>query len=212
MGRMTTTPTGRARPRVFWADARFFLGLVLIAASVAGVWFVVAAARQTTPVLAAAHTIVPGDAVDAGSVRVVDVALGVNGPVYLDPDDVESGLIATRTIGEGELVPVAALGEAGTADTTSIVVHSSTDVPGAVDTGSVVEVWAAAREDDGDLGAPEILVADAVVARVARDDAVIGGSAVSLELVIPREDVSAALAAISTDAAISVIPTGASAP
>ena len=40
-GVMTALDTARARPRAFWGDARFFLGILLVVASVAGVWFVV---------------------------------------------------------------------------------------------------------------------------------------------------------------------------
>jgi hypothetical protein len=39
---MTTLEPVRPRPRAFWGDARFFLGILLVIASVAGVWFVVA--------------------------------------------------------------------------------------------------------------------------------------------------------------------------
>ena len=74
-------------------------------------------------------------------------------------------------------------------------------VPGAVgsvvvDTGSVVEVWAAPLEEGGQYAKPRILVADATVVSVARDDSMMGGGASAVELVIPRADVAATLAEI----------------
>jgi hypothetical protein len=203
---MTALESPRRRPRAFWSDARFLLGIVLIAASVAGVWFVVTMARQTTPVFAAAHTIVPGQALSADDLRVVDVSLGQLGESYLAPDALEDGLVATRTISSGELVPHSAVGAQDAAATTTVVLRSAVDVPASVVAGTAVEVWAAPLRERGVYDPPRILVADATVVSVTRDDSMIGGGAASLELVIPRADVAAALAAMSDQSALSVVP------
>lgn len=205
---MTTADPVRTRPRAFWSDARFFLGVLLIGASIAGVWFVVNASRQTTPVLAAAHTIVAGAALTSEDLRVVEVALGQTGGAYLDPDGLEEGLVATRTIGSGELVPDSAVGDAARSRVTTVVLRSAVDVPGTVTAGTVVEVWAAPLLEHGRYDSPRILVADATVVSVARDDSMIGGGSAALELVIPRADVAAALEAMSDESALSVVPTG----
>lgn len=207
---MTTLDTVRPRPRAFWADARFFLGVVLIAASIAGVWLIVDAARTTAPVYVAARTLVPGEAVSASELRIVDVALGAAAPVYLSPDALGEGLVATRTIAEGELVPLGAVGAADAARTTNVVVRSTTDVPASVVAGTIVEVWSAPPAEQGRFGTPAILVADATVVSVTRDESMIGGGAASVELVIPRADVAATLTAIAAESALSVVPAAAS--
>ncbi|MDT3330589.1 SAF domain-containing protein [Microbacterium aquilitoris] len=203
---MTTPDTVRPAPRAFWADARFLLGIALIIASVAGVWLVVASARQTAPVFAAARTIVPGQTVTADDLRVVDVALGSAGETYVSPASLQPGVIATRTILEGELVPQAAVDDADAATTTTIVIRTSGDVSASVVAGSVVEVWAAPAEDGGTFGEPRILVPSATVVSVTRDDAVVSGTDVSLEIVIPRADVAESLAALADGANMSVVP------
>lgn len=204
---MSVTETTRAPRRAFWGDARFFLGILLVVASVAGVWLVVAAARQTTPVYAAARTIVPGEVIAADDLRVVDVALGSLSDAYLTSDDLGDAVVATRTITSGELVPAAAVGGADSARTTSVVVRSTVDVPASVAAGTVVEVWAAPLLEQGQYDEPRILVADATVVSVTRDDSMIGGGAAALELVIPRADVAATLAAMADESALSVVPT-----
>ena len=203
---MITPDTVRPAPRAFWADARFLLGIALIIASVAGVWLVVASARQTAPVFAAARTIVPGQTVTADDLRVVDVALGSAGETYVSPASLPPGVIATRTILEGELVPQAAVDDADAATTTTIVIRTSGDVSASVVAGSVVEVWAAPAEDGGTFGEPRILVPSATVVSVTRDDAVVSGTDVSLEIVIPRADVAESLAALADGANMSVVP------
>ncbi|SFR99586.1 Chaperone for flagella basal body P-ring formation [Microbacterium sp. cf046] len=204
---MTALDSVRPRPRAFWGDARFLLGILLVIASVAGVWFVVSASRQTAPAFAANRTIVPGEAISADDVRRVDVSLGQVSDAYLSPDALADGLIATRTIESGELVPDSAVGAAAAVRTTSVVLRSAVDVPGSVRAGSVVEVWAAPLLERGTYDTPRILVADATVVSVTRDDSMIGGGSAALEIVIPRADVAAALAAMADDSALSVVPT-----
>jgi hypothetical protein len=204
---MTAAAPARAPRRTPWGDARFFLGILLIVASVAGVWVVVSAARETAPVFAATHTIVPGETVTRSDLEVVEVALGQVGDAYVTPDALVDGMVATRTITEGELVPTGAIGDAAKSRTTSVVLRSAVDVPASVEAGTVVEVWSAPLLEQGQYDVPRILVADATVVSVTRDDSMIGGGSASLELVIPRADVAATLAAMAGDAALSVVPT-----
>lgn len=208
MDAMKAQDPPRQRPRALWADARFVIGALLVVASIVGVWLVVAAARQTSPVFAAARTIAPGEAIGAEDLRVVDVALGSLEETYVAPTELTADTVATRTIHAGELVPSEALGAAGVVRTTTVVVRSATDVPASVDTGATVEVWSAPLDPEGIRQEPRILVADATVADVARDESMMGGGAASVELVIPREDVADVLAAISGEAALSVVPSG----
>ena len=196
----------RTPRRAFWGDARFFLGVLLVAASVAGVWLVVTAARQTVPVYAAAHTLVPGQVIEPGDLEVVDVALGALAGAYLPAEHSTGALVATRTVEAGELVPAASVGEARSARTTNVVVRSAVDVPASVGAGAVVEVWAAPIREDGGYDEPRVLVADATVVSVTRDDSMIGGGAAALELVIPRADVPATLAAMADESALSIVP------
>ena len=204
---MTAIESARPRPRAFWGDARFFLGILLIAASVVGVWFVVSASRQTVPVFAATRTIVPGEAVAGDDVRLVEVSLGQLEGAYLTADALKNGLVATRTVAEGELVPQSAVGASAAAATTTVVLHSAVEVPASVDAGSVVEVWEAPLIDRGAYDVPRILVADATIVSVTRDDSMIGGGAAALEVVIPRADVAAVLGAMADESALSVVPT-----
>ena len=204
---MTAVDAPRPARRRAWGDARFVLGLLLIVASVAGVWFVVSAARQTAPVFAATRTIVPGEALTSDDLRVVDVGLGQLADAYMSPESLDEGVVATRTIEAGELVPASATGAAALAQTTSVVLRSTVDVPASIDAGSVVEVWAAPLLERGLYDAPRILVADATVVAVTRDDSMIGGAAATLELVIARADVATVLGSIADQAALSVVPT-----
>lgn len=198
----------RPRRRGFWTDARFFLGVVLIIASIAGVWAVVALSRQTSPVYAAAHTIVPGQAITAADLAVVDVALGRSADAYLAPGATLEGTVATRTVAAGELMPAAATVPAAQSDVTTVVVHSSVTVPSSVVAGTPVDLWSAAAVEGGGYETPSILIPNATVVSITHDDSMIGGGADAIELVIPRADVASALAAVAAESALSVVPAG----
>jgi hypothetical protein len=200
---------GRPRRRAFWTDARFLLGVALIAASIAGVWAVVAVARQTTPVYAAARTIVPGQPLTADDLTVVDVGLGTSSDAYLALGALPADAVAGRTVEAGELVPATAAIPAERSDVTTVVVHTSIDVPSAVRAGTAVELWAAAQKERGVYATPRILIPHATVVSVTADESMIGGGQSALELVIPRADVADTLAAISAASALSVVPAGA---
>jgi len=204
---MSEHSAARPAPRAFWADVRFLVGIALIVASVVGVWLVVTASRQTVPVFAAARTIVPGDVVDAGDLRVVDVALGHLEEAYASPATLVPGAVATRTIPGGELVPLDSLGDGAALRTTTVVVHSATELPAAVSAGSSVEVWSAPQLERGVFDTPRILVPSATVVSVSEDDSVMASTSSAVELVIARADVADTLAAIAGGASLSIVPT-----
>lgn len=193
--------------RAFWGDVRFLVGIALVALSIAGVWLIVAAADDASPVLRAHRTITQGEVLSSDDFQAVEAGLGVLSDDYLAPEDLEPGQVAARTITEGELVPRAALTTAERTRTTTVVIESSIGVPEDVQAGSVVEVWSAPPLDDGRaFDVPRILVADAVVRDVLQPDGVLADTGTGLEVVIDRADVAEVLAALTGGAALSVVP------
>ena len=155
---------------------------------------------------------VPGQAVDADDLRVVEVALGPLEDAYASPATLTPGAVATRTVAAGELVPRDAVGDAAQARTTTIVIRSATAVPAAVAAGATVEVWAAPQLERGVYDTPRILVASATVVSVDRDESMMGSAGTAVELVISRADVAAALAAIADGSSLSVVPSSGTTP
>lgn len=205
---MTFLPRPR---RAFWGDIRFLIGIALVALSIAGVWLIVSSAGRTTPVLQANRTIVQGEALVSADFQVVEVGLGQLTEDYLAPQDLEPGLVAARTLTEGELVPTTALSDADASRTTTIVIESSTGIPADVAAGSVVELWQAPLLDDGrEHDAPRILVGDVIVSAVIESEGMLSSDATTVEVVIDRSDVADVLAAITGGSMLSVVPVGSS--
>jgi hypothetical protein len=202
-----TTPS---RPRrAFWGDVRFLIGIALIALSITGVWLIVSSSDHTAPALQATRTITQGEVLVSGDFQVVEVGLGTLADDYLSPQELTPGHVAARTVSEGELIPVSAVGDADDSRTTTIVVESGTAVPDEVVAGAVVELWYAPARDDGrTFDPPRILVADVVVRDVREPDGMLAESGVSVEVVIDRADVADVLAAVTGGSALSVVPMG----
>lgn len=180
--------------------------------SIVGVWLVVSGSRHTVPVFAAGATIVAGEEISPDDLDVVDVALGDRVDAYAVPGAVDPGVVATRTIEVGELVPRSALGDAADVRTTTVVLASRSEVPATVVKGTVVEVWAAARLDTSTYDVPRVLVPRASVVSVTRDNAVVGSAEVALELVVARDEVPDVLAAVAAGDSLSMVPATGAAP
>ncbi|WP_217184468.1 hypothetical protein [Streptomyces sp. AC495_CC817] len=201
-----------SRPRrAFWGDARFLIGIALVAASITGVWLLVSSSGRTTPVLVADRTIVRGEPLASDDFRVVDAALGPLTDAYLTPRSLRPGTVAARTLADGEIVPRAAVADAERSRTTTLVIESSTGIPDGVEAGAVVEIWQAPVIDDGRAHeAPRILVSDAIVGAVVQPEGMIAADGSSIEVVVDRTDVAAVLAAITGGALLSIVPIGSS--
>lgn len=202
-----TAPRERT-PRSFWFDPRFAIGIVLVIASVAGVLVVVASADNTAMVYAARTALSVGDRITADDLVERSVRLGTITEKYLDADAIPSdGLIVTRTVAEGELVPASAVGSTAGERVASVVITVNAPLPKAVDAGSVVDVWAAREAESGTFGPPAVLVPSATVVRVIEADGIIaGGAAVDVELLVPRARTARILEAIANADALSLVP------
>lgn len=203
------TMLSRSR-RAFWGDARFLIGLALVALSIGGVWLVVSTAGATTPMLQATRTIVEGEPLASGDFQVVEVNLaGLTGD-YLGPQDLRPGDVAARTVSEGELIPATAAADPAQMRTTTIVVESGTGIPKEVVAGTVVELWSAPPLDDGrTFESPRILVTDVIVSAVIDSEGMLASDGTSVEVVIDRADVADVLAAITGGSVLSIVPVGA---
>lgn len=203
--RVSMTAMSSRTNRAVWADARFLIGLALVVASVAGVWWVVSAARSTTPVAVAATVLLPGTPVSSDDVRWVDVALGEASDTYLTsmPDDATT----TRPVAAGELIPASAVIARERSEVTTVVVTSPIDVASTVTVGSAVEVWMSPVKDRAYDDA-RLLIESATVGAIRESTGLASGGTVTLELIVNRDHVSSVLDAQASKAALWVVPLG----
>lgn len=199
------SPAVRSSPRL---DPRLLVGLALVAASVAAVVGIVTAADEGEDVLAAPTLLTAGEVLTIDDLEVRRVALGIEGHGYLTPADLPAGgLVVTRTIGAGELVPRAAVGDARGPSATTVVVALSTALGATVRPGDALDLWSAPALDAGRFGAPVVIASGTQLVRSVSDEGIVtGAEAGRIELLVPRRDVARILHALANGDALSAIP------
>lgn len=203
-------PAAARLRRPSWRDPRLVVGVVLVALSAAlGSWAVSAASR-TAPVWVAVDTLTPGDPLTPAAVKAVEVRLGAAGR-YLSADEpLPAGRVVTRTVGEDELVPASAIGEAGSLDLRSVAVEVDGALSARVRKGALVDVWFVPQADAGSgdaAPAPHLVVAGVEVEQVAdAGSGLVVGTSATLHLLVPDDDLPALLAALGAEGTVDVLP------
>lgn len=194
--------------RTFWFDPRFAIGLAIVVASVIGVLVVISAADSSVQVFAARSALSPGDRIGADDLVSRSVRLGESGSKYLTGKDVPAvGLVVTRAVSAGELVPASAVGNAAGVRVVSVVITVRGELPKSVAAGTVVDLWSASAIDGGGFGAPAVLVSSATVVRLIKAEGMIAdGSGGLVELLVPRSKTARVLQAIANEDAVSLVP------
>lgn len=207
MPRDTSPALRRLRSAVL--DPRLIIGVLLVAGSAAGVVAIVSAADETVDVYVAASSLATGDRVTAEDLIVQGVGLAQASSRYLVPGELpEEGVILTRPLAEGELVPDSAVGNASGARLSSVVVAVPGALAASIASGASVDLWAAREEESGRYGTPVVLVGAATVVRLVSTDSIVGsGDVAAVELLVPKASVARVLEAIANGAAISLVPT-----
>lgn len=204
----TTAPRMR---RPSWRDPRLGVGVLLVVASVAlGSW-AVARAGSSVEVYQARDTLTPGDVLDIDELQVVQVRIDDLEDTYLAPgSDLVEGSVITRTVGAGELVPVAAVGSADEVDVRPVQVPMSASMSDLVVPGSSVDLWVALPDPASPQGAllpPGELASGLEVRSVHEDTSVFAGAdSVQVQVLVPETDLPAVLAALSSDGLITLVP------
>lgn len=188
------------------ADPRLFIGIGLVAASVLGVVGIVSAAERTDGAYAAPALLLPGDRVTAADLRVVPVRLGSAVDGYIAegelPDD---GVVVTRVVAPGELVPIAAVGANEEADASAVVIPLRTPLPASMEPGRSVQIWAAPSEAAGVVGEPVLIADGAVLIGSATESGMLAGDGGSVEVLVPRDRIPAVLDAVANAESIALV-------
>jgi hypothetical protein len=211
---MTSIDAGPASPsalrlrRPGWRDPKLLVGVLMIAASVAlGAW-AVSAAEASTPVYVARGALTPGEQLGSEAVAVARVRLAAaEADRYLPATEpLPEGAVAVRAVGDGELVPRAAVARSTDLRVRPVAIPV-TDPPSAgVDEGASVDVWLTPEVQDGQTPIPRLLAEQLTVAEVTRPT---GGFTVGAETVVhvlvPTDALSDVLGALATRQAVQVV-------
>ncbi len=205
---MTTTSPSTERRARRYRDPRLLIGLTLVTVSISAVIGIVALADEGEEVLTAPRLLVEGERIHRNDLEPRRVALGLETHGYVTAADIpESGIVITRTVGAGELVPLSAVGDERGPRSTTVVVTLSTALGATVRPGDQLDLWAAPAEEAGRFGAPVVIASGTQLVRTITAEGIVSsGEAGRIELLVPRRDVARILFALANGDALSAIP------
>lgn len=178
----TSSPPALRAGRGRWRDPRLAVGAAIVAVSALLGASLLGGGQDTVTVWAAKASLSAGQQLAPGDLVPVPVRLDASAVRhYLDAESaVPSGLVVTRDVGAGELVPAGALGPEAPALTEVPLAVAAEALPSSVRPGAVVDVWVAPGADTA-LG-PEsedavLALASVRVLDVDRADGALGPAA-----------------------------------
>jgi hypothetical protein len=205
-------PVARRLQRPGWRDTRLVVGVLLVLLSVLGVARLVASFDDTTPVYAATRALVPGQELTASDVAPVAVRMDDTVSGYVDGTGaLQPGTYVLRAVGEGELVPAAALGSARQSQDKTVTVPVDPAAASTLGVGTVVDLWVSRRDPD-EAGVrylePELLLEQAVVAQVPSEAGALGMGVgrTAVQVVVPADQVAAVISSVDQEARVTLVP------
>ena len=149
-----------------------------------------------------------GDRVDASDFVLTPVRFDTADDLYLTPDSFPAdGVLITRSIAAGELIPAAAVGTRAGVSLSSIVIEIDGTLATSIGPGAVVDVWSARQNGNGEFGPPSVLVGEASVVRLVEATGLIaGGTGQAIEVLVPKEKVAAVLESVANSDTLALVP------
>lgn len=204
-------PVASRLRRPSWRDPRLIAGVLLVLVSVVGTVLLVSAQDRTVPVYAANQGLSTGTELTQEDLRIVHVQLEDSAAAYLSAEaELPENAQLIRAVGEGELLPAAALAESDPDQRQPVTVEVHHELARAVEPGRLVDVWAA-----GGFSGPEgqgeitLLAAASEVAEIREASSGFGAAGtLTIELLVDPGELTGLLTAFGGGDTITVLPAG----
>jgi hypothetical protein len=187
------------------------VGLLLVLGSVTAGSLVVAAADDTVPVYAATRPLVPGESLDPSALTVLHARLDTAQGRYLSArSSAPQGRVLVRPVPAGDLVPLSAVGSQSEVDLRPVSVPLPEQGSELVRTGTLVDVWVAARDRNRGVGAyarpRRVAEAVPVAGRSSRQGALGSSTSTAAQLLLGPDLLPQVIEAVDNDARITLVP------
>ncbi|NQX12761.1 hypothetical protein HQQ80_14075 [Microbacteriaceae bacterium VKM Ac-2855] len=202
-----TATTGRL-PRALRRaiDPRLVIGIVIVVASILGTIALVAGSDRTVAVYSVHESLGRGQSLTADALVESEVAVGslIDGYVRVGSLP-RGGLIVTRSLAAGELLPASAIEPESSLREAALVLPITGPVADGIVPGAAVQIWALPRSVGG--GETASMLADGAEVRRIRESEgfMSSGADVAVELLVSREAVPALLKAQGAGASFALV-------
>lgn len=154
--------------------------------------------------LVPSRAVAPGEPLDRVSWNTVNANLGTLASHYLPADRKPQGY-ARQALSAGQLVPLVSTARLQPGTFARLVVTTKTQLGQGIRTGAKVAIWTSEKLQNNQFDAPKRIVANAVVARVLKQQAMFSSASQQVELMIAPIQTPIVLSAVATDSAIFLV-------
>jgi hypothetical protein len=213
---VTDLPSPRASrlPRARWLDTRLLLGLLLVLVAVVLGAKVLADADERVEVWSVTRDLGSDTVLTSSDVTVAAVRLDEVARSYVAASEDVDGIVLTRPVGRGELLPLSAVTEDDAPDLRRVVIEVDRYGVTGLGKGRVVDVYVVPDEVAGeDVPPPELVLGSVTVAEDVRGDGAFGasGDKAAVTLLVRSADVESVIDAVAHGSVYLVhVPAGAS--
>lgn len=194
-------PSASRLPRARWLDARLLLGLLLVLLSVVLGAKVIAEADERVQVWSVTRDLGADTPLDRDDLTVAAVRLDGLARRYVAATEPLDGLVLTRPVGKGELLPLSAVRRTPPGDRRRVVIAVDRVGVAGLTKGQVVDLYAVRDAVGGAAPArPELVLSSVTVAEDVRSGGSGfggGGSTVGVALLVDGADVAEVIDAVA---------------
>ena len=200
---MARTPSQRS------IDWRIIVGLIMVVAGGVGTLALVGWMDTTRPYLTLVTDVVDGQTLTSSDLGVVDLHVRQGDVPYLMASDrhLVEGALVTRSLSQGELIPLDALGSPRALDTTTITMPLQAGGAPWLSPGARVDVWMSPAIEQGLYGPPRVVAVSAVVSGVRSEEGFAADpSVVNVDIRVARRDAPAIIGALANNFPLHLTP------
>lgn len=202
----TTSPPSR-RSFLTQPWVRTAIGLTLVLGSLAGVLGALNTRAETTTVLVAGETLVPGVQIVPENLSPVRVPLHAIFADYLTESDRGAVLYVTGPIERGALIPRSSVSVNPPSDDTVVTLALSIGQPAWLSPGATAELWVSPVDTGNTHTEPFVLSPRVLIVAVSFEEGFAANSATSrVEVAVPRRDLPGVIHAIANGFYVTLTP------
>ena len=209
------SPSASRLPRARWLDTRLLLGVLLVLLAVVLGAKVLADADERVEVWSVTRDLGSDTMLTPSDVTVAAVRLDETARSYVAASEDVDGVVLTRPVGRGELLPLSAVADDAAPDLRRVVIEVDRYGVTGLDKGRVVDVYVVPDEAVGgaDQAPPELVLGSVTVAEGGRGEGGFGasGDRAAVTLLVESGDVPSMIDAVAHGSVYLVhVPAGSS--
>ena len=177
---------------------------LLVVGSMVGAWVLIEQSKTTEVFLVTKQNLASGTTLTAADLDQIPLSMFEISGSYLQPDALVEGLVLTRPLAAGEVVPVSALTTAELTNWSNVVLTPALELSSQIEVGTKVSIWSSPHLDFQTFGEPDLLATDIEVVKIIEPQGNFADTSKSVELRVPKNSLQYLIGAITNNDALAL--------